>query len=573
MLWEGLSMRSHMNDRTDQIRSTRAPKLREDQIEILSRYGETRTTEAGDVLIKAGDTSNDFIVVLEGEVEVIDDFAGEARTIGILRAGRFVGDLTMLTGQAVIPSAVMREGGKVLAISRERLKEVVTEEPNLSDIILKSFIARRSWGMRAGFGLRIIGSRYSREAARLREFAARNRLLHVWIELEEDPNKAEALLERFGAKPSETPVVIWQSKDVLKNPTNAELARTIGLMVDAPRERTYDLVVVGAGPAGLGAAVYGASEGLSTLALESIALGGQAGTSSRIENYPGFPAGLSGFELATRILIQADKFGARTAVPQEVVGLRRGGSLRKDEGLYRIALSEGGEVAARSVIIATGARYRRLEVPRLELFEGVSVHYAATEAEVQPFEGEEVVVVGGGNSAGQAALFLAGRTRRVYLLIRGDELGKGMSQYLVDRVSEAQNVEVLANTEVRELRGEDHLEGLVVEDNRSGARRNLEAKALFVFIGAEANTDWLREAVELDERGFVVTGRELDRSALEVEAWRELSREPYLQETSMPGVFAAGDARSGSIKRVASAVGEGSMAVRLVHQYLADAGV
>jgi thioredoxin reductase (NADPH) len=554
-----------MNDRADEIRSTRAPRLREDQIEVLSRYGETRKTEVGEILFRAGDTSNDFIVVLEGEVEVIEDFAGEARTMGILRAGRFVGDLTMLTGQAVGPSAVMREGGKVLAISRERLKEVVTEEPSLSDIILKAFLARRSWGMRAGFGLRIIGSRRSRDATRLREFAARNRLLHVWIELEEDPT-AEALLEKFGVKPSETPVTIWQGRDVLKNPTNTELARAIGLKVDAPRERTYDLVVVGAGPAGLGASVYGASEGLSTLALESVALGGQAGTSSRIENYPGFPAGLSGFELATRILIQADKFGARTAVPQEAVGLKR------RNGHYLIELSEGGEVAARCVIAATGARYRRLDVPRLGRFEGVSVHYAATEVEAQRCEGEEVVVVGGGNSAGQAALFLAGRTRQVYLLIRGDDLGKSMSSYLVDRIMDAENLELLANTEVRELVGEDRLDRIVVEDNRSGARRTVEARALFVFIGAEANTGWLQGVVELDERGFILTGRASETSALKGKAWFGLSREPYPLETSLPGVFAAGDVRSGSIKRVASAVGEGSMAVRLVHQYLADAG-
>ena len=555
-----------MSDRMDEIRSTRAPKLREDQIEILKRYGETRKTELGEVLFEAGDTTSDFIVVLEGEVEVIDGLAGEARTMGILRAGRFVGDLNLLTGQAVIPSAVMREGGKVLAISRERLKEVVTEEQNLSDLILKAFIARRSWGMRAGFGLRIIGSRHSSDAKRLREFAARNNLLHVWIELEEDPT-AEALLERFGAKPSETPVVIWQSEKVLKNPTNAKLARAIGLKVDTPRELTYDLVVIGAGPAGLGASVYGASEGLSTLALESVALGGQAGTSSRIENYPGFPAGLSGFELATRILVQADKFGARTAVPQEVVGLRR------DDDFYRIELSEGSEVAARSVIAATGARYRRLEVPQLERFEGVSVHYAATEAEAQRCEGEEVVIVGGGNSAGQAAVFLVQRARRVNLLIRGDDLGKSMSKYLVDRIMGAENVELRANSEVRELRGEEHLDGIVVEDNHSGARRTLGARALFVFIGAVANTGWLRGAIELDESGFILTGRALDRSLLEEDIWEGLSREPYPLETSLPGVFAAGDARSGSIKRVSSAVGEGSMAVRLVHQYLAEIGV
>jgi len=555
-----------MNDRTEEIRSTRAPKLRVDQLEVLSRYGETRTAEVGEVLIRAGDSSSAFIVVLEGEVEVIEDFVGETMTLGVLRPGRFVGDLTMLTGQAVVPSAVMRQAGKVLVIPRERLKEVVTEEPNLSDIILKAFIARRSWGMRAGFGLRIIGSRHSRDAARLREFAARNRLLHVWVELEEDPEAAGALLERFGVEPSETPVVIWQGKDVLENPSNEELARTIGLKVDAPREVTYDLVVVGAGPAGLGAAVYGASEGLSTLALESMALGGQAGTSSRIENYPGFPAGLSGFELATRILVQADKFGARTAVPEEAVGLRR------EDGLYLIRLSGGGEVAARSVIAATGARYRRLEVPRLEQFEGASVHYAATEAEAQSCEGEEVVIVGGGNSAGQAAIYLAGRTRRVYLLVRGDDLARSMSSYLVERIMGSAGVELLVNTEVRELVGEERLEGLVVEDNRSGARRRLGARSLFVFIGAEANTGWLEGAVELDPSGFVLTGEALDSSGLEGDHWRGLSRQPYPLETSLPGMFAAGDVRSGSIKRVASAVGEGSMAVRLVHQHLADNG-
>jgi thioredoxin reductase (NADPH) len=420
--------------------------------------------------------------------------------------------------------------------------------------------------MRTGLGMRIIGSRHSGDAARLREFAARNRLPYVWVELEEDP-EADALLERYGAKPSETPVTIWQGEDVLKNPSNLEFARTTGLKVDAPLESTYDLVVVGAGPAGLGASVYGASEGLSTLALESIALGGQAGTSSRIENYPGFPAGLSGFELASRVLVQADKFGARTAVPLEANDLRR------QDGHYLIGLSEGGEVAARSVIVATGARYRRLEVSRLERFEGVSVHYAATQAEAQLCEGEEVAVVGGGNSAGQAALFLAARTSRVYVLIRGDDLGKGMSRYLVDRITAAENIEVLANTEVRDLMGEDRLEGVVVEDNRSGLPRTLGARSLFVFIGAEANTGWLEASVALDKRGFILTGSDLDGSALDKDAWRERSREPFLLETSMPGVFAAGDARAGSIKRCASAVGEGAMAVRLAHQYLADAGV
>jgi thioredoxin reductase (NADPH) len=556
-----------MIDRTGEIRSTRAPTLREDQIELLGRYGRTRKTEVGDVLFRAGDTDNDFIVILEGEVEVVDDFAGEGRTIGVFLAGRFLGELNMLTGQAMYLTAVVREAGEVLAIPREKLKEVVTEEPNLSDVILKAFLARRSYMIRTGLGLRIIGSRRSAAASRLREVAARNRVPHVWVELEDDPT-ADALLEKFGAKPSETPVTVWQGKDVLKNPTMAEFARTTGLEVGAPLERTYDLMVVGAGPAGLGASVYGASEGLSTLALESVALGGQAGTSSRIENYPGFPAGLSGFELASRVLVQADKFGARTTVPREAIGLRR------EDGHFRVLLSDGGVVAARSVIAASGARYRRLEVAGLGRFEGVSVHYAATEAEAQRCEDEEVAVVGGGNSAGQAALFLAGRTKRVYLLIRGDDLGKSMSRYLVDRISRTENVELLTETEIRELSGEDRLEELVVEDNRTGIRRTLGARALFVFIGARANTAWLQGAVELDERGFVLTGRELDDYALErEEEWQKRSREPFLLETSMPGVFAAGDVRSGSIKRCTSAVGEGAMAVKLVHQYLADTDV
>ena len=311
-----------MTDPSSEIRSTRGPApLREDQIEVLRSYGHTRETEAGQVLFRAGDASNDFFVILEGEVEVIDDFTGEVRTVGVFSAGTFLGDLHMLTGQGVPLSAVVSVGGEVLAIPRERLKEVVTEEVDLSNVLIDTFLARRSFLMRIGVGLRIIGSRHSEDATRLREFAARNRLPHVWIELEEDPN-AEALLERFGAKPSETPVAIWQGEDVLKNPTNPELARTMGLKVDVRRERTYDLVVVGAGPAGLDAAVYGASEGLSTLALESVALGGQAGTSSRIENYLGFPVGLSGLELASRALAQVDKFGAQTAVPEEVVSLR-----------------------------------------------------------------------------------------------------------------------------------------------------------------------------------------------------------------------------------------------------------
>ncbi|HEU4494892.1 MAG TPA: FAD-dependent oxidoreductase [Rubrobacteraceae bacterium] len=545
------------------IQSSAFPALADDQIAFLMRYGEARKVEAGQVLFREGDRSYDFIVILEGEVEIVDKFEGEARTIAVHGARRFLGEMNMLTGQSVYLSAVMREGGEVLAIPPDKLKAIITDEPTLSDIILKAFLARRSVLMRVGTGLRIVGSRWSKDALRLREFAVRNRLPHRWIELEEDAG-AEALLGRFGVQPQETPVAIWLGEKVLKNPSNAELARTIGLDVDTSREQMYEIIVVGAGPAGLAAAVYGASEGLATLSLEAVALGGQAGTSSRIENYLGFPAGLSGAELASRALVQADKFGARTTVPQEAVGLRR------ENDHFRVILSEGGEVAGRSVIVATGARYRRLNIPRLERFEGVSVHYAATEAEAQMCRGNEVAVVGGGNSAGQAAAFLAERVAKVNLLIRGGDLGKSMSRYLIDRIERTANIELLVHCGVRELMGDGALEGVVVEDNRSGERRTLEARALFVFIGAEANTDWLKGTVALDERGFVPTGRALDRSALDSQTWSGLSREPFMLESSQPGIFAVGDVRSGSVKRVASAVGEGSMAVRFVHQYLAE---
>jgi thioredoxin reductase (NADPH) len=552
-----------MVNRADGIQSSAFPTLADDQIAFLKRYGEVRETEAGEVLFKEGDRTYDFIVILDGEAEIVENFAGEARTIAVHGARRFLGEMNMLTGQSVYLSAIMREGGEVLAISPGNLKEIITEEPSLSDTILKAFLVRRSVLMRVGTGLRIVGSRHSQDALRLREFAIRNRLPHAFIELEED-EEVEALLERFGVRRQEMPVAIWLGEKVLKNPTNAELARAIGLDVDTSWRGVYDLIVVGAGPAGLAAAVYGASEGLSTLALEAVALGGQAGTSSRIENYLGFPAGLSGSELTSRALVQADKFGARTTVPQEAVGLRR------ENDHYGVALSEGGQVVGRSVIVATGARYRRLDIPRLEGFEGVSVHYAATEAEARMCRGNEVTVVGGGNSAGQAAVFLAGRVAKVYLLIRGGDLGKSMSRYLIDRIQRTDNIELHVYTRVRELVGDGTLEGLVVEDTRSGAHRTLESGALFVFIGAEANTGWLKGTIALDERGFVPTGRALDRSKVDAEAWSGLPREPFLLESSLPGVFAVGDVRSGSVKRVASAVGEGSMAVGFVHQYLAE---
>jgi thioredoxin reductase (NADPH) len=397
----------------------------------------------------------------------------------------------------------------------------------------------------------------------LREFAARNRLPHRWIDLEEDEH-AEELLRQLSVKPEETPVVIWGAAHVLRNPSNAELARVIGLKAPRTPEAVVDLVVAGAGPSGLAAAVYGASEGLATVVLDSIAVGGQAGTTMRIENYLGFPAGISGSELAARATIQAQKFGARISVPADAA------SLRLEDGHHVVGLSDGTEVTARTLLIATGAHYRRLPVARLAEFETTSVFYAATLEEARLCVDAPVAVVGGGNSAGQACLFLARQASHVYLLLRGGDLGKDMSRYLADRVEANPHIEVRLHTEVRELVGEERLEAIVVEQNETGEREQLEVHDLFVFIGADPCTPWLATEIALDENGFVLTGPDAARAANGNDEWEHTGRAPLLLETSRPGVLAVGDVRSGSIKRVASAVGEGSMAVRLVHEHLAE---
>ena len=379
----------------------------------------------------------------------------------------------------------------------------------------------------------------------MREFAARNRLPHRWIDLEEDGD-AEALIRNLGITSDQTPIVIVGGTRVLRNPGNAELARAIGLPEPAMPESVVDLVIVGAGPAGLAAAVYGASEGLSTVVLDAVAVGGQAGTSSCIENYLGFPMGISGAELTERAVIQAEKFGASLGVPAEAA------SLEQRDGHYTIGLGEGRPVHGRTVIIATGARYRRLDVPNLEDFEGNGVYYAATLAEAGFCKGSPVVVVGGGNSAGQAAIFLSEHAASVRLLVREESLGQNMSHYLADRIESNPRVEVMLHTEVRELVGTDGLEAVVAEDNQTGARTRLHTRAMFVLIGAEPCTAWLAPSLALDDKGFVLTGFD-DSLPL---------------ETSLPGVFAVGDVRSQSVKRVASAVGEGAMAVRLVHEHV-----
>jgi thioredoxin reductase (NADPH) len=349
---------------------------------------------------------------------------------------------------------------------------------------------------------------------------------------------------------------------VLRNPTNAELARLVGLAVASAREAACDLLIVGMGPAGLAAAVYAASEGLGTIVVDAVAAGGQAGTSSRIENYLGFPSGISGAELAERAALQAAKFGARQRLAQ------RATALSHRDGQYITQLDGGGEIRSRSVVIATGARYRTLDVARLEEFEGTSVFYAATEIEAQSCRNDPVAVVGGGNSAGQATVFLSSHVPEVHLLIRGGDLGADMSRYLVDRIQRLENVHVALHTEVTEVIGEERLEGLVVANSETGERQSLPARALFVFIGASPHTDWLRDVLDLDDRGFILTGRDLPRD-VPVIAPAQPAHDPLMLETSRPGVFAAGDVRSGSIKRVASAVGEGSMAIRFVWEHLA----
>jgi thioredoxin reductase (NADPH) len=534
------------------------PRLSDEQIAVLAGHGVRRPTVPGETLFRDGDTRCDFFVILAGKVAVVEGYGGpQQRLISVHGPGRFLGELNLLTGQAAFYSATVTEAGEVLVVPEDRVRDLVTRDATLGDLILRAFLLRRSILIGLGVGIRIVGSRYSPDVGRLREFAARNRLPHRWDDLEADPG-AESLLRQLGVTPEETPIVILYGKQLLRNPGNAELAAAIGLPAAVPRKDLGDLIVVGAGPAGLSVAVYGASEGLSTVALETIATGGQAGTSSRIENYLGFPAGISGAELADRAVIQARKFGAAISVPARAL------SLHQADGHYVVRLDNGESLCCRTMVIATGARYRRLTVPRIEHFERTSVYYAASQVEAQLCRGDPVAIVGGGNSAGQAAVFLAGNAERVFLLVRDADLGKSMSRYLADQIARTENIEVLCHTEVRELLGDDTLRGLVAEDNKTRERREIGARALFVFTGAAPATGWLGSQVMLDDHGFVVTGQAATPAAGLRSADPRLRRSAL--ETSLPGVFAAGDVRSGSTKRVASAVGEGATAVRLIHE-------
>jgi thioredoxin reductase (NADPH) len=543
------------------VQGTAFPTLTDRQIEVLTGYGTIRPTKAGDVLFRAGDSFHDFIVVLAGEVTFVEEVGETARTIITQGARAFLGEMNMLTGQAECLTAIVTRPGAVLAIAPSRLNEILADDPSLSDVILNAFLMRRSLMLQIDAGLKIAGSRSSADTRRLLEFATRNRLPHVWIDPERGTGAGDS--NRHVGTSAGEPVVILRGEEVLHNPSNAALSRAIGLSLDLDPDEVHDLIVVGGGPAGLAAAVYAASEGLTTLTLESVAIGGQADTSSRIENYLGFPAGLAGSELTGRARLQAAKFGARFALAREAVGLR------EEHRGYVVTLNDGAEVVGRNIIVATGVRYRLLDAPNAERFAGIDIHYAATEIEARGCRGEDVLLVGGGNSAGQAALFLAARARSVTILLRGGDLAKDMSKYLVDRVKQTANIEVVPYTEICELLGQKQLEGAIIVDNRTDEARPLSAKAIFVFVGAEPHSGWLRGAVALDPSGFVVTGPALKSLGSEEDRLRDLNRNPDLLETSLPGVFAAGDVRSGSVKRVASAIGEGSMAVQFVHRHLA----
>jgi thioredoxin reductase (NADPH) len=541
------------------LHATAFPRLDKAQLAALEDcpLSKLKPYRDGEKLFEAGQRDSNFYVVKTGAVEIVDDAGDEPKVVATLGPGEFTGEVAQLTGGPAIFSGVARGESDVFEISNEALREIINVHPNLGDVILRAFMARRHLLHEMGdfTGLRVIGSRYSKDTLRVREFLAKNLVPFTWMDLEDDP-QVKQFLQQAGLTEADTPVVTWGHKLLLRNPSNEELADALAHR--RPLEHTvYDLAVVGAGPAGLAAAVYGASEGLNTIVLERDAPGGQAGRSMRIENYLGFPTGISGREFAENAVVQANKFGAHLPVASPVTGLSF------DNKYVVLHLDSGETVSAKCLLTATGADYRRLGVEGCERFEGCGVYYAATPVEAQLCKGSDVVVVGGGNSAGQATVFLSEQIRKVYLVVRGGDLYEHMSSYLAKRSEETPNVEVLLNTEVRRMSGDLCLREVEVLNNETGEARTINTPALFCFIGATPRTDWLPPEIEKDEKGFVRTGASPQHS----EAWTA-RRQPHLLETGRPGVFAAGDVRSGSAKRVASAVGEGAMAVLFVHEYL-----
>ncbi|MCY1137121.1 FAD-dependent oxidoreductase [Actinoplanes sp. Pm04-4] len=513
------------------------PDFTDEQLAVLRTYGTERATTVGEVVYSPADARNPLVVVLAGEIEVRDESQGHDVEFARFGAGTFVGELNLLTGQRPYVTARVTVAGRVVPIEAEQLRTLLERETELADLLVNAMIARRKLRLADSADhavIEIVGTARSEATLALRTFLGRNSVPYRYVEAE--------------APGDDLPVAVTPDV-VLPRATPGRLAEALGLTLAAGDDRPYDVAVVGAGPAGLAAAVYGASEGLRVVVFDATAPGGQAGTSSRIENYLGFPGGISGAELTTRATFQAQRFGARLVSPCRVAAVEP-----SDAG-FVVTLTDGARTSARTVVVAAGAEYRRLPLAGWDQLEGAGIYFAATELEAELCAGADAIVLGGGNSAGQAAIYLARRCRRVTIVIRRESLSESMSQYLIDRIEGHERIDVAANTEISALRGEDHLDGVELRDTRTDVRRESEARALFCFIGARPATTWLPAEVQRDEDGFVLTDVALDRKRL-----------PY--ETSLDGVFAAGDVRLGSMKRVAAAVGEGSSVIRSVHEYL-----
>ncbi len=532
------------------------PVLSPTLIKTLKNYGEVENIPAGTLLVEAGDKQHACFVVLSGELSITDPHADDS-LITIHGPGQFSGDSDMLSSRASLVNATMTQAGEVLRIGHDALKRIISGLPEASEILLQAFLLRRDALIsQGGHGAKLVGSRYSADTFRIREFFSRNQLPYTWLDLEHDASARE-LLDEFGVAPQETPLLLVRGRTLYKNPSIEAIADCFGIS-DHRADVEYDVVVVGAGPAGLAASVYAASEGLRVLTVDSAGPGGQAGTSSKIENYLGFPTGISGQELASRAYAQVQKFGGTVAIPRHVSRLECTG------GHFGIIFSDGERICTRTVVIATGARYRKLQVSHLAEFEGRGVYYGATAMEAQTCQNEEVFMVGGGNSAGQGAVFLSKVAKHVHLLIRGQGLESSMSKYLIDRIEQTPNITLHRQTQITELYGDGHLEQVTCR-RQNGETFTSKTAHVFTMIGASPCTDWVSSCVALDAKGFVVTGTSLKPEHLT--DWK-LGRRPFMLETSLPGVFAVGDVRSDSTKRVASAVGEGSICISFVHQVL-----
>jgi thioredoxin reductase (NADPH) len=539
------------------------PKLTPAQIERIAAHGHVRRVEQGDVLSTVGKITSQFFVVRTGAIEAVQqDENGKTTTVTTIEQGEFTGEVSMLSGRPALITLRVGGPGELIAVERDDLLTLIQTDAELSEIFVRAFLLRRARLVAGGFGdVVLVGSNHSSDTIRIKEFLTRNLHPYVFIDPDRDSG-VQDLLDRFKFAIADTPVLICRGNAVLRNPTNRAIADCLGFNEAIDEVKLRDVVIVGAGPAGLAAAVYAASEGLNVLVVESNAPGGQAGSSSRIENYLGFPSGISGQELTARAYTQAQKFGAEVMIAE---GATRLDCTRK---AYTIEIDNGPRVPARTVIIATGAEYRKLPIDNISQFEGSGIYYGATFIESQLCEGEEVVVVGGGNSAGQAAVFLAQTARKVNVLIRSRGLAESMSRYLIRRIEESPNIELRTCTELTALEGNGHLERIQWQKDKEPAETR-DIQHVFVMTGAAPTTHWLTGCVAMDERGFIKTGPDLSPEDLSAARW-PFARQPFLLETSRPGVFAVGDVRAGNIKRVASAVGEGSIAVSFVHQALQE---